>query len=142
MNQPGTSWLVSAPSVNRLRENCFENDAGILRAIGSGNIEHYKPASLEIRLNNRSRITGIPAGAWLGRLSGLSGGYFFNGAWLDDLDSPEYTDGAWQAIQNALEPGEGRRIIACADISDNSSPLVKELLAREGVDVRVARLPC
>jgi len=59
--QPGTRWLVSAPTSGDLKGTCFEGDSGLIKVIPSVLIEKYNSSLHEIHLINGSFIKGIPA---------------------------------------------------------------------------------
>src|SRR5512137_2803769 len=58
---PGTRWLVAAPTSSDVRATCFEGDSGLMNVIPHVLIEDYNRAMSEIRLTNGSMIKGIPA---------------------------------------------------------------------------------
>lgn len=59
--QPGTRWLVSAPTSGDLKGTCFEGDSGLMSVIPSQLILKYNSSLHEIHLINGSFIKGIPA---------------------------------------------------------------------------------
>ena len=59
--QPGTRWLVAAPTSSDVRSTCFEGDSGLLTVIPSALIADYNKALHELKLINGSLIKGIPA---------------------------------------------------------------------------------
>ena len=58
---PGTRWLVSAPTSSDVRSTCFEGDSGLLAVIPQGLIADYNKQMHELKLINGSLIKGIPA---------------------------------------------------------------------------------
>ena len=78
---PGTRWLVSAPTSSDVRSTCFEGDSGVLSVIPHILIEDYNKALHELKLINGSLIKGIPASE-PERFRGPQ----FHGGWCDELD--------------------------------------------------------
>ena len=58
---PGTRWLVAAPTSSDVRGTCFEGDSGLMSVIPAPLVEDYNKALHELRLVNGSLIKGIPA---------------------------------------------------------------------------------
>ena len=59
--EPGTRWLVAAPTSADVRATCFEGDSGLINIIPQDLIEDYNKAYHELKLINGSLIKGIPA---------------------------------------------------------------------------------
>jgi phage terminase large subunit-like protein len=59
--EPGTRWLVGAPTSSDVRATCFEGDSGLLSVIPAQLITDYNRAFHELKLTNGSLIKGIPA---------------------------------------------------------------------------------
>lgn len=59
--EPGTRWLVGAPTSSDVRATCFEGDSGLLSVIPSALVADYNRAFHELKLTNGSLIKGIPA---------------------------------------------------------------------------------
>ena len=59
--EPGTRWLVGAPTSSDVRATCFEGDSGLISIVPQGLIADYNRAFHEIKLINGSLIKGIPA---------------------------------------------------------------------------------
>lgn len=60
-DQPGTRWLVSAPTSGDLKGTCFEGDSGLIKVIPSQLVAKYNSSLHELHLKNGSFIKGIPA---------------------------------------------------------------------------------
>lgn len=58
---PGTRWLVSAPTSADVRATCFEGDSGLLAVIPKILVADYNKQMHELKLVNGSLIKGIPA---------------------------------------------------------------------------------
>ena len=117
--QPGTRWLVSAPTSADLRGTCYE-------------VEKYNSSLHEITLTNGSLIKGIPAS----EPERFRGGQW-HGAWLDELAAWEYLQEAWDMIQFAVRLGQRTRIICST--TPKPKDVVMDLISREGDDVVVTR---
>ena len=59
--QPGTRWLVAAPTSADVRATCFEGDSGLMTIIPKALVADYNKTAHELRLTNGSLIKGIPA---------------------------------------------------------------------------------
>jgi len=130
--QPGSRWLVSAPTSGDVRGTCFEGDSGLLKVIPEQLIADYNKSLHEIKLINGSFIKGISAS----EPDRFRGGQW-HGAWLDELAAWDYLQEAWDMIMFAVRLGQRTRIIAST--TPKPKPLVMELLEREGDDVTVTR---
>ena len=96
-NNPGTRWLVTAPTTNDIRATCFEGDSGLLNIIPHSLIKDYNKSLGEITLINGSLIQGIPASE-PERYRGKQ----YHGAWFDELCAFEYIDDAYDGVQFTL----------------------------------------
>ena len=126
--EPGTRWLVAAPTSADVRATCFEGDSGLLTIIPKGLVADYNKTSHELRLINGSLIKGIPASE-PERFRGPQ----FHGAWLDELAAWDYLQEAWDQIQFGVRLGTRTRIIATT--TPKPKDLIVELMGREGDDV-------
>lgn len=126
--EPGTRWLVSAPTSADLRGTCFEGDSGLLNIIPPELVADYNRSFHEIKLVNGSFIKGIPAS----EPERFRGGQW-HGAWLDELAAWEYLQDAWDQIQFAVRLGKRTRIIAST--TPKPKDLIVELVGRDGDDV-------
>mgnify|MGYP003659028075 CR=1 FL=1 len=59
--EPGTRWLVAAPTSADVKATCFEGDSGLLNVIPKALVADYNKQYHELRLHNGSLIKGIPA---------------------------------------------------------------------------------
>jgi len=128
--EPGTRWLVGAPTSSDVRATCFEGDSGLLSVIPAILIEDYNRAFHELKLTNGSLIKGIPASE-PERFRGPQ----FHGAWLDELAAWEYLQEAWDQIMFGVRLGKKTRIVATT--TPKPKDLIIELVGRDGDDVAV-----
>jgi len=128
--QPGTRWLVSAPTSADLRGTCYEGESGLLAVIPPKLVEKYNSSLHEITLINGSLIKGIPAS----EPERFRGGQW-HGAWLDELAAWEYLQEAWDMIQFAVRLGNRTRVICST--TPKPKPVVMDLIDRNGDDVIV-----
>ena len=126
--QPGTRWLVSAPTSGDLKGTCFEGDSGLLKVIPEGLIAKYNSSLHEIHLINGSFIKGIPASE-PERFRGPQ----FHGGWLDELAAWEYLRESWDMIMFGIRLGERTKLICST--TPKPKEVVMELIEREGDDV-------
>ncbi len=126
--EPGTRWLVGAPTSADVKATCFEGDSGLLNVIPAPLIADYNKQHHELKLTNGSLIKGIPASE-PERFRGPQ----FHGAWLDELAAWEYLQEAWDQIQFSVRLGTRTRIVATT--TPRPKDLIVELVGREGDDV-------
>ena len=130
--QPGTRWLVSAPTSGDLKGTCFEGDSGLLKVIPTALVEKYNSSLHEIHLKNGSFIKGIPASE-PERFRGPQ----FHGGWLDELAAWEYLQDSWDMIQFGIRLGSRTKLIFST--TPKPKDVVLDLIAREGDDVVITR---
>ena len=130
--EPGTRWLVGAPTSSDVRATCFEGDSGLLSVIPAQLIVDYNRAFHELKLTNGSLIKGIPASE-PERFRGPQ----FHGAWLDELAAWDYLQEAWDQIMFGVRLGKKTRILATT--TPKPKDLIMDLVGREGEDVTVTR---
>lgn len=130
--EPGTRWLVGAPTSSDVRATCFEGDSGLLTVIPEALVADYNRAFHELKLINGSLIKGIPASE-PERFRGPQ----FHGAWLDELAAWDYLQEAWDQIMFGVRLGSRTRILATT--TPKPKDLIMELVGREGEDVSVTR---
>jgi phage terminase large subunit-like protein len=130
--EPGTRWLVGAPTSSDVRATCFEGDSGLLSVIPAQLITDYNRAFHELKLTNGSLIKGIPASE-PERFRGPQ----FHGAWLDELAAWDYLQEAWDQIMFGVRLGKKTRILATT--TPKPKDLIMDLVGREGDDVTVTR---
>ena len=126
--QPGTRWLVAAPTSSDVRSTCFEGDSGLLTVIPSALVADYNKALHELKLINGSLIKGIPASE-PERFRGPQ----FHGGWLDELAAWDYLQEAWDQIQFGVRLGTKTHLICTT--TPKPKDLIVELVGREGDDV-------
>ena len=129
--EPGTRWLVSAPTSGDLRGTCFEGDSGLLSIIPDICIEDYNKALHELKLVNGSFIKGIPASE-PERFRGPQ----FHGGWLDELAAWDYLQDSWDMLQFGIRLGKRTRLICTT--TPRPKDLIIELVGREGEDVALS----
>lgn len=129
---PGTRWLVSAPTSSDVRSTCFEGDSGLMSVIPPILIADYNKALHELKLTNGSLIKGIPASE-PERFRGPQ----FHGGWCDELAAWEYLQEAWDQIQFGMRlkanPEWKTRLICTT--TPKPKDLIVDLVGREGDDV-------
>ena len=123
--QPGTRWLVAAPTSADVRATCFEGDSGLMTIIPKSLIADYNKTAHELRLTNGSLIKGIPAseperfrgpqfhGGWCctpGTLIMLANGHEIP---IEDV-----------CVDHFLMTRHGVRKVLCSAISGNPNDLV------------------
>jgi predicted phage terminase large subunit-like protein len=126
--QPGTRWLVAAPTSSDVRSTCFEGDSGLMTVIPSALIADYNKALHELKLINGSLIKGIPASE-PERFRGPQ----FHGGWCDELAAWDYLQEAWDQIQFGVRLGTKTHLICTT--TPKPKDLIVELVGREGDDV-------
>jgi len=126
--QPGTRWLVAAPTSADVRGTCFEGDSGLMTIIPKSLVADYNKTAHELRLTNGSLIKGIPASE-PERFRGPQ----FHGGWCDELAAWDYLQEAWDQIQFGLRLGKRTRLICTT--TPRPKDLIIELMGREGDDV-------
>jgi predicted phage terminase large subunit-like protein len=128
--QPGTRWLVAAPTSADVRATCFEGDSGLIAVIPNILIADYNRAYHEIKLTNGSLIKGIPAS----EPERFRGGQW-HGAWCDELAAWDYLQDAWDQIMFSVRLGKHTRILATT--TPKPKDLIIDLIGRDGDDVQV-----
>ena len=128
--EPGTRWLVAAPTSADVRGTCFEGDSGLISVIPPPLVKEYNKALHEIYLVNGSLLKGIPASE-PERFRGPQ----FHGAWLDELAAWDYITEAWDQIQFGVRLGKRTRTIVTT--TPKPKDLIIELMGREGDDVTI-----
>lgn len=122
---PGTRWLVAAPTSSDVRSTCFEGDSGLMSVIPAPLIADYNKALHELRLTNGSLIKGIPASE-PERFRGPQ----FHGAWCCIPGTMIAAPGGERPIET-LRPGDvvltrhGPRRVLAAGPSGNPADLVR-----------------
>jgi predicted phage terminase large subunit-like protein len=128
--QPGTRWLVAAPTSADVRATCFEGDSGLIAVIPNILIADYNRAYHEIKLTNGSLIKGIPAS----EPERFRGGQW-HGAWCDELAAWDYLQDAWDQIMFSVRLGKKTRILCTT--TPKPKDLIVDLIGRDGDDVHV-----
>ena len=127
--EPGTRWLVAAPTSADVQFTCFEGDSGLLSVIPQSLIKSYVKAPRPmLTLINESSIVGIPASE-PERFRGPQ----FHGAWCDELAAWDYLQEAWDQIMFGVRLGQRTRLICTT--TPKPKDLIVELVGREGDDV-------
>jgi predicted phage terminase large subunit-like protein len=133
-SEPGTRWLVSAPTSMDLRNTCFEGESGLLAVIPKQLVADYNKSLHQIKLWNGSIITGIPASEPERHRGGQ-----YHGAWLDELAAWDYIQDTWDMIQFCVRLMGKRGTKIIASTTPKPKPLIMSLLDRDGDDVVVTR---
>ena len=126
--QPGSRWLVAAPTSADVRSTCMEGDSGLIAVIPQALVADYNRAYHEIKLTNGSLIKGVPAS----EPERFRGGQY-HGAWCDELAAWDYLQEAWDQIQFSVRLGKRTRILATT--TPKPKDLIVDLVGREGDDV-------
>lgn len=131
-SNPGTRWLVCAPTSEDVLGVCFMGESGLMSCIPRSLIESFTQKPPQITLINKSLIHGIPASE-PDRLRGPQ----WHGGWLEELAAWQYDRESFDMIQFANRLGQHPRLI----ISTTPKPraLIRDLVKREGKDVVVTR---
>lgn len=131
-SNPGTRWLVAAPTSDDVLSVCFEGESGLLACIPRTLIKSFTSKPPEITLVNDSLIRGIAAFE-PERFRGPQ----WHGAWLEELAAWQYPDEAFDMIVFANRLGQHPRMI----ITTTPKPraLIRSLVKREGKDVVLTR---
>ena len=128
--QPGTRWLVAAPTSADVRSTCFEGDSGLLAIIPTELVEDYNKTAHELRLINGSLIKGIPAS----EPERFRGGQW-HGCWADELAAWDYLQEAWDQIMFSVRLGTKTRILCTT--TPRPKDLIVDLVGRDGDDVHL-----
>ena len=132
ITQPGTRWLVSAPTYSDLTGVCFEGESGLISVIPPALIEVYNRSEVEIRMINGATIKGITA-----EKPERFRGPQFHGGWLDELAAWQRADEAFDLLMFGMRLGSHPRLICTTTPKPNS--IIRNLLKREGKDVAITR---
>jgi len=132
ITQPGTRWLVSAPTYGDLTGVCFEGESGLINCIPPELIETYNRSEIEIKLINGSTLKGITA-----EKPERFRGPQFHGGWLDELAAWQRADEAFDLMMFGMRLGDHPRLICTTTPKPNT--IIRNLLAREGKDVAITR---
>ena len=130
--EPGSRWLVSAPTSGDIRGTCFEGDSGLLNVVPKELIADSNKSLHELKLINGSFIKGIPAS----EPERFRGGQW-HGGWCDELAAWDYLQDSWDMIQFAVRLGKRTRIIVST--TPKPKPLIMDLISRDGDDVVVTK---
>ena len=128
--QPGSRWLLAAPTSSDVRGTCFEGDSGLINVIPPQLVADYNRSFHEIKLINGSLIKGIPAS----EPERFRGGQW-HGAWCDELAAWDYLQEAWDQIQFSVRLGKQTRILCTT--TPRPKDLIVDLVGRDGDDVCV-----
>jgi phage terminase large subunit-like protein len=129
---------VIAPTSGDLRRTVFEGASGILSVVPSECLEGGNPAVaynrslFELRFANGSTVQGYSA-AEPDRLRGPNHHFL----WADEVASWEKAKDCWDMAIMTLRLGDQPQILAST--TPRPTPLIRDLLARSGRDVRVVR---
>lgn len=127
-NNPGTRWLVAAPTEADIRDVCFEGESGLENVIPERLIKDHNRSLSEIELVNGSWIKGIPA-TKPRRFRGPQ----WHGGWLDELAAWDYLEEAWDMITMSMRLGQHPRLICTT--TPRPLPFLRDMLKRPDVHV-------
>ena len=132
---PGTRWLVSAPTSSDLRDVCIEGDSGLMSVIPHQLVRDYNRSLHEIIIKTGAEdsiIKGIPASE-PERFRGPQ----FHGGWLDELAAWQYDRDAYDMIMFGMRLGQKPQLIVTT--TPKPRALIRDLVKREGKDVKIVR---
>jgi len=124
--QPGTRWLLAAPTSSDVRGTCFEGDSGLINVIPPQLVADYNRSFHEIKLINGSLIKGIPAS----EPERFRGGQW-HGAWCCTPGTKIWmADGSSKPIENIVVGDmvmtrHGKRRVLASSVSGNTNDLVR-----------------
>lgn len=130
-NQPGTRWLVSAPTYSSLDRVCFNGESGLLTVIPPEMIAKFDKSNLILTLVNGSIIEGISAESYE-RFRGPQ----FHGGWCDELAAWQYAEEAWDLMMLGMRLGDHPRIIATT--TPKPRALIQRLVKDDHTHVTIA----
>jgi predicted phage terminase large subunit-like protein len=122
--EPGTRWLVAAPTSADVRATCFEGDSGLMSIIPKLLVADYNKTAHELRLTNGSLIKGIPASE-PERFRGPQ----FHGGWCLPAGTlilmPDGTQRPVESIQagDMVQTRFGPRMVTASALSGNPNQL-------------------
>ena len=130
-DNPGTRWLVAAPTKGDLRATCFEGESGLLNVIPPHLIERtlggglWNSSLAEIKLKNGSLLKGLSADE-PERFRGPQ----FHGGWIDEICAWSDPEGSYEMIEYTMRLGEHPRLLIST--TPKPTPFVKSLVAKKG----------
>lgn len=133
LRNPNTISAVVAPTFGDLRRVCFNGPSGLNSIIPKEALDlrfgtsGYSSSTMEIRLNNGSKIVGFAA-VNPERLRGPQ----FHRAWCDELAAWQYPE-AFDQLMFGLRLGEKPQCLITT--TPKPIPLIKSLLDREDVSI-------
>jgi predicted phage terminase large subunit-like protein len=130
--QPGTRWLVSAPTYGDLDITCFNGESGLLNVIPRECIAKFNQTDLELTLTNGSIIQGISA-----EKPERFRGPQFHGGWLDEVAAWQYGQEAFDLLMMGMRLGQHPKLLLTT--TPKPSLMIRDLVARNGKDVVVTR---
>jgi phage terminase large subunit-like protein len=128
---PGSSWAVIAPTLDDVRQTCFEGESGILHALGwIRSDERYDKTQLLVRLANSSIIRSYSA-----ETPRRSRGPNLHGAWLEEIAQWRSRE-MWDNLLPAVRRGRAQTVITTTPAA---VPIVIEFAGRSDGSVVVTR---
>lgn len=132
MLNPGTRWLVSAPTAADLRSTCFEGESGLIAVIPrellvptvNGNPYNSSTFELEVKCPYAPGQTSLIKGISAENPERFRGPQF-HGGWLDELAAWKYLQMAWDMIAFTMRLGASPRLIVTT--TPRPKPLIKQL---------------
>lgn len=129
---PGTRWLVAAPTSDDVLSTCYEGESGLLACIPRALVKSFTQKPPELTLINDSLIRGIPASE-PDRFRGPN----WHGCWLEELAAWQYDREAYDLIVFANRIG--KRPIMIITTTPKPRALIRDLVKRNGKDVVLTR---
>lgn len=119
--QPGTRWLLSAPTWGDIDKTCFNGESGLLAVIPEEMISKATQDDFTIELTNGSIIQSISA-----EKPERFRGPQFHGGWCDELAAWQYAEDAWDLMMMGMRLGKHPRIVAST--TPKPRPLIQRLV--------------
>lgn len=129
---PGTRWLVAAPTSEDVLTVCFEGESGLLACIPRELIKSFTMKPPEIILHNDSMIHGIPASE-PDRYRGPQ----WHGIWWDEAAACPYAAEAFDMMDFSLRLGQRPRMLITT--TPRPTAFIRDLVKRDGKDVKMVR---
>jgi phage terminase large subunit-like protein len=131
LNTPASNWAVVAPTLDDVRQTCFEGESGILHALDwIRSDERYDKTQLLVRLPNASIIRSYSA-----ETPRRSRGPNLYGAWLEEIAQWRSRE-MWDNLLPAIRRGRAQTVITTTPAA---VPLVIEFAGRDDGSVAITR---
>lgn len=128
---PKSNWAVIAPTLDDVRETCFEGESGILKALDwDREDDRYDKTKLLVRLPNKSVIRSYSA-----EVPRKARGPNLYGVWLEEITQWKYR-AMWDNLFPAIRRGLAQTVITTTPAP---VPLVREFTDRDDGSVVITR---